>query len=259
MRTRNRAYRIIRASFEFAHILKLRLQIQGPRTALRWLYSVGVARLTGRLSLRYSQVTPHLYVGPQYGRRGKLALQRAGIKATVCLREEFNDEEHGLTLTDYSYLPVTDNTAPTLAQLDEGVVFIQRIIKAGGKVYVHCGSGVGRAPSIAAAYLIAEGYPLDEAVAKMKRVRPFIRLLPVQLERLREYEIHRAVKPTPEPVPQAREILPEVSVEGHIEELSRPTTGPDTRQSHQEAGRLQQDNLSESNSGSANASSSDWR
>jgi len=220
MRTRNRAVRVVKVVLEYIHILKFRLQTQGLRTVLRWLYSVGVARITGRLSLRYSQVTPHLFVGPQYGRPGKSALQRAGINATVCLREEFNDEEHGLTLTDYCYLPVPDNTAPTLAQLDEGVAFIQRIIKAGGKVYVHCGSGSGRSPSLAAAYLIAEGYSLDEAVAKIKQARPFIRLLPVQLERLREYEIHRAVKPTPESVPQAPETLPEVEIEGHIEDLS---------------------------------------
>jgi dual specificity MAP kinase phosphatase len=196
------------------------------RTTLRWLYSVGAARITGRLSLRYSQVAPHLYVGPQYGPRGKLALQRAGISATVSLREEFNDEEHGLTLTDYSYLPIVDNTAPTIAQLDEGVAFIQRIIAAGGNVYVHCGSGVGRAPSLAAAYLIAEGSTLDDAVAKIQKARPFVRILPVQLERLREYEVLRAVKPAPEPVPQPLETLPEVKVEGHIEDVNKQPQSP---------------------------------
>jgi dual specificity MAP kinase phosphatase len=145
-----------------------------------------------------------------------LALQRAGINATVSLREEFNDQEHGLTLTDYSYLPIVDNTAPTIAQLDEGVAFIQRIIAAGGNVYVHCGSGVGRAPSLAAAYLIAEGSTLDDAVAKIQKARPFVRILPVQLERLREYEVLRAVKPAPEPVPN-RWSPARSQVEGHIE------------------------------------------
>ena len=155
----------------------------------------------------------------------------------MSLREEFNDEKHGLTFTDYSYLPVVDNTAPTIAQLDEGVAFIKRIIAAEGNVYVHCGSGVGRAPSLAAAYLIAEGSTLDDAVAKIQKARPFIRILPVQLERLREYEVLRAVKPAPEPVPQPRETLPEVKVEGHIEDVSKPSVvSSETGESLQDAG-----------------------
>jgi hypothetical protein len=104
-------------------------------------------------------------------------------------------------------------------------------------VYVHCGSGVGRAPSLAAAYLISEGATLDDAVAKIQKARPFIRILPVQLERLREYEVHRAVKPAPEPVPLPLETLPEVKVEGHIGDVSeQPDASSEIGQSVQDAG-----------------------
>lgn len=180
--------KIIGALIEFFRILKRRYTTQGLRTTLQWLYTVGMAKLTGRISLRYSRVTPQLYIGPQYGRRGKSALEDAGITASVSLRAEFDDMEHGLALKDHSYLPTVDNTPPSMEHLAEGVEFIQRMIDDEGVVYVHCGSGVGRAPSLVAAYLVKQGIPLEEAIERIQRVRPFVRILPDQLERLREYE-----------------------------------------------------------------------
>ncbi len=182
--------KVFRAIVEFFRILKRRFQTQGLRTTLQWLWHVGMAKLTGRVSLRYSRITPHLYIGPQFGRRGKPAFERAGIDASVSLRAEFDDRARGLALAEYSYLPTEDNTAPTMEHLEEGVTFIRRIIDKGGNVYVHCGSGVGRAPTMAAAYLVSEGLTLDEAIARIQEVRPFVRILPVQIERLREYEQH---------------------------------------------------------------------
>lgn len=164
--------------------------MQGFRTTIQWMISVGVPRLTGRLSLRYSQVTPHLYLGAQYGQKGKLTLEEAGITASISMREEFDDAEHELQLAEYGYFPIEDNTAPTIENLDEGVAFIRRVIQGGGSIYVHCGSGVGRAPSMVAAYLIAEGDSVEDAVKKITHARPFIRILPVQMDRLREYEAH---------------------------------------------------------------------
>lgn len=180
--------KVFRAIVEFFRIMKRRIRTQGWRTTLQWLWHVGVAKLTGRVSLRYSRITPNLFIGPQFGRRGKPAFERAGIDASVSLRAEFDDREHGLALAQYSYLPTEDNTAPTMAHLEEGVAFISRIIDKGGNVYVHCGSGVGRAPTMAAAYLVSEGYSLDEAIARIQEVRPFVRILPAQFERLRAYE-----------------------------------------------------------------------
>jgi protein-tyrosine phosphatase len=177
----------VRALVEFFRIVQRRLQTQGLRTTLKWLYTVGVAKLTGRVSLRYSQITPNLYIGPQFGRWGKPAFERAGIDASLNLRAEFDDELHGLALSEYSYLPTEDNTAPSIEHLEEGVAFIDRVIANGGNVYVHCGSGVGRAPTMAAAYLVANGLTVDEALARIQHVRPFVRILPAQLDRLHEY------------------------------------------------------------------------
>jgi protein-tyrosine phosphatase len=180
--------RLIGSIIEFFRILKRRYTTQGFRTTAAWLWTVGLAKITGRLSLRYSRVTPQLYIGPQYGKRGKSALEEAGINASVSMRAEFDSREHELELKDHSYLPTEDNMPISLEHLDEGVAFIERIISEEGRVYVHCGSGVGRAPSMVAAYLIKQGDTLEEAVEKIQRVRPFVRILPGQIARLREYE-----------------------------------------------------------------------
>lgn len=169
-------------------ILADRLRSQGLRTTLVWLYGRGVPKLTGVPLLRYSQITPQVLVGGQYGRRGKRKLEALGVTGDVNLRIEFDDAAHGLALTHYCHLPTIDDAAPSLEHLAEGVAFIERVTRNGGKVYIHCAGGVGRAPTMAAAYFVAQGMSLDEAIALIRRTRPFIRIMPSQMEQLRRFE-----------------------------------------------------------------------
>jgi dual specificity MAP kinase phosphatase len=165
-----------------------RLRRQGLRTTLVWVYGRGLPKLTGVPLLRYSRITPHVYVGPQYNRRGKARLERQGIDHGLNLRVEFDDAAHGLALEHYCYLPTVDDDAPTLEQLDAGAAFIGQALAAGGQVYIHCAGGVGRAPTVAAAYFVSQGLSLDEAIALIQRSRPFINIMPAQMERLRRFE-----------------------------------------------------------------------
>ena len=50
--------------------------------------------------------------------------------------------------------------------------------------YIHCAAGIGRAPTMAAAYLVTTGLTPTEAWAKIKQVRPFIRPTPGQEEQI---------------------------------------------------------------------------
>jgi hypothetical protein len=164
------------------------LRSQGLRTTLVWLYGRGVPKLTGIPLVRYSQITPQVFVGGQYGRRGKRKLEALGVTGGVNLRVEFDDAAHGLALPHYCHLPTVDDAAPSLEHLAEGVAFIERVTRNGGKVYIHCAGGVGRAPTMAAAYFVAQGMSLDEALALIRRTRPFIRIMPPQMEQLRRFE-----------------------------------------------------------------------
>jgi protein-tyrosine phosphatase len=178
---------IIKPIFEFLRSFWLRLRSQGPLTTLRWLRTVGLAWLTGRISLSFSKVTPNIYIGPQYGRYGKRSLMKAGVTASMSLRAEFDDAAKGLAMENYNYIPIIDNTAPTIEQLQQGVSFINEAIRNEGVIYVHCGSGVGRAPTMVAAYLIAQGKSVDDAITQIQAARPFIRILPNQRESLRQF------------------------------------------------------------------------
>jgi hypothetical protein len=182
----------MRKIWRFAHkgvsILIRRLRTQGPRTTLIWLYGRGFSKLTGIPLIRHSRITPEVFVGGQYGRRGKRTLQKWGVTGVINLRTEFDDAAHGLTLEHYLHLPTVDDEAPTIEHLNQGVEFIRQVIDGGGKVYIHCAGGIGRAPTQTAAYLIAQGKTLDEALALIRRTRPYINIQPPQMEQLRHYE-----------------------------------------------------------------------
>jgi hypothetical protein len=168
--------------------LARRLNTQGLAATLIWLFAHGLPRLTGIPIFRYCQVTPQIYVGAQIGAIGKRRLLEYGFTASVNLRSEFDDAAHGLALAQYCYLPIDDEHAPTLAQLEAGVAFIRGVLDSGGKVYIHCHGGIGRAPTLVAAWFMRQGYPLEAALAIIRAARPFIRLTPEQLEQLKNFE-----------------------------------------------------------------------
>ena len=169
-------------------ILVHRLRTQGVRTTLIWMYGRGIPKLSGVPLMRYSQITPQIYVGPQFGLAGKRKLESLGIKGDVNMRIEFDDDAHNLALQHYCHLPTIDDDAPSIEQLKQGVIFIEQLVANGEKVYIHCAGGIGRAPTMAAAYFISQGMSLQEAIALIKKTRPFINIMPPQMEQLVNYE-----------------------------------------------------------------------
>jgi protein tyrosine phosphatase (PTP) superfamily phosphohydrolase (DUF442 family) len=143
--------------------------------------------LTGLPPIRYSRMSPQLYVGGQYTTRGLEQLRRRGFTSLVNLREEFDDAEAGISLGKYLYLPTIDDDAPTLEDLTEGVMFIEEEIERGGKVYVHCMLGVGRSVTLIAAYLVAQGMSPEDAWRYIRRRRPFIQPTEMQEAQLEHF------------------------------------------------------------------------
>lgn len=131
-------------------------------------------RLTGVSLRRFSQVTPKLHVGGQHDSRGINEMQARGITAILNLRREFDYTGSARVMEHYLHLPIEDNTAPSQAELAAGVRYITEELAEGGGVYIHCGVGVGRAPTLAAAYLVSTGLTPAEAWTQIRKVRPFI-------------------------------------------------------------------------------------
>jgi protein tyrosine phosphatase (PTP) superfamily phosphohydrolase (DUF442 family) len=168
-------------------ILWQRITRQGLIVTSWWAADHAVRIVSGAPIRRVSQISSQLYVGGQYRRRGWSKLQGWGITAVVNLRIEFDDNDAGIAPLRYLHLPVVDDQAPTVEQLRTGAEFIAEEIARGGAVYVHCGSGIGRAATMAAAYLSSTGLGADEAWARIRAARPFIRPTPAQIEQIERF------------------------------------------------------------------------
>ena len=170
--------------FALVYIIYRRLLEHGVRATYLWAQDKIVRRTRGFSPPHISQVQPGLYVGGQHKRRGLAEMRALGITAVVNMREEFDDARRDLTLDHYLWLSTTDDTPPTPEDLERGVAFINRHIAEGHGVYIHCAAGVGRAPMMAAAYLVRTGISAEQAWDTIRQVRPFIRPTPSQVAAL---------------------------------------------------------------------------
>ena len=172
-------------------ILTGRIRDQGLRTTFLWALDHAV-RIVGGAPIRaLRQITPHINLGGQHSRRGWQKLAARGVTAVINMRVEYDDRDAGIAPARYLHLPTVDETPPSLAHLEQGVDFMAQEIADGGVVYVHCVSGIGRAATMVAAYLVREGLSPEQAWARMQEARPFVRPEPAQIERLAEFAADR--------------------------------------------------------------------
>lgn len=164
----------VKKPFQFIHKALLRTTV--PLTS----------SLLGRPLRRYSVVTPHLWVSSQHYRRGLSYLKQHGVSAIVNLRRH-DDAAKKRVLDSYLWLPTIDNTPPSLSDIQRAVDFIRTKIEQRKTVLIHCRAGVGRAPTIAACYLISTGLTPDAAWQKIRAARPFIFPNASQRQRVQEY------------------------------------------------------------------------
>lgn len=139
--------------------------------------------------LNVSPVDPLLYVGGQFRPAQWPQLHALGLRAVLSLRAEHADAFDGPPPARAHRIMVPDYFAPSLDQIVEGVAFVTAAHAEGLPVLVHCHAGVGRAPLLAAAYLMSSRR-IDHraALEQLRQARPIIAPNRRQLARLREYE-----------------------------------------------------------------------
>jgi atypical dual specificity phosphatase len=77
--------------------------------------------------------------------------------------------DHGI---ESLHLPVVDFHPPTLAQQIEFVNEVSEELSDGGRVGVHCTAGIGRSGTMLATYFVYLGDSADDAIAKVRELRP---------------------------------------------------------------------------------------
>jgi atypical dual specificity phosphatase len=115
-------------------------------------------------------------------------LRQQGIQLLITLTEEPLPRnwinEAGLMAI---HVPVEDMEPPTQEQLDQCLTAIARANEQNIAVSVHCGAGMGRTGVVLACYFVTKGMDAQNAVAKVRRIRPGSIETPEQVDAVVEY------------------------------------------------------------------------
>ena len=119
-----------------------------------------------------SRINPWLWVA---GRLNESQVPE-GVDYVVDLVAEFPEPQSMRERSGYRFLGVLDGHTPP--DQDAVLELLDELATPGSKVLVHCDSGMGRAPSLAALLLLRRGATADlpEAITTIQRARPFIHL-----------------------------------------------------------------------------------
>lgn len=119
-------------------------------------------------------VTDQLAVGPApMSTKHLTVLREAGIDAIINLCGEFCDL-HGIETRsgfEVYYMPLADEEAPELIELEQGLAWLDEAIYLGKKVLIHCRHGIGRTGTVLNAYLLRRGLGHRMAWQKLKKLR----------------------------------------------------------------------------------------
>ena len=153
----------------------------------------------------FTAIDDHVWRGAAPTAAGYEALAENGVVTVVDLRAESDirvDEaaldELGITRV---HMPLRDGQAPTPAFVNQ---FLEIVAQSEGRVYVHCGAGVGRTGTVAAAYLVQrDGASSAEALRRNLAVGPPSLEQLAFASRLRQGEISK----TPTPIVAVSRVL----------------------------------------------------
>jgi atypical dual specificity phosphatase len=141
---------------------------------LGWNFTL--ARILGRRRW-WDFVDDQVIVGAYPFARDVAGLHQAGVRAVVNTCEEYPGpiSEYSRLEIEQFYMPTTDFTHPRLEDVTKAIAFIERQVKQGHTVYIHCKAGRARSATVAMAWLIKHrGMTAPQAQQHLLDKRPHI-------------------------------------------------------------------------------------
>jgi len=137
---------------------------------------------------RPTLVEPGIWIGGIPSRRRWRELRAAGVTAAVCLLREEPPPRWTADVEHLLWLPVVDNHAPNQGQLAAGCCFLDAAREQGRTIFVFCGAGMGRAPTLYLAWRARRAEEaLDVEIARLRAARSVLRLTAGQLAALHSW------------------------------------------------------------------------
>jgi len=97
-------------------------------------------------------------------------IKNQGVNAIINLCAEYCDlhEIEEKTGFEVYYLPIIDEQAPDMEEMEKALDWLDEAIDVGKKILVHCRFGIGRTGTFVTAHLVRKGCSLKVAGKKMK-------------------------------------------------------------------------------------------
>lgn len=120
------------------------------------------------------------------GRRLLYSEMPSDVQNVIDLTCEFSEPTPITTEFNYLSFPILDASVPALVELRD---IVQKIDSLDGRSYIHCAQGHGRTGLLTAALLLKQNPDLtvDDAIEKIKSVRPALRCNREQMQTLHRF------------------------------------------------------------------------
>jgi len=135
-----------------------------------------------------TEIKKGLWIGGVASPERWRTLQGAGVAAVLTLAHEFPPPAWYRTATRLLWLPVCDGACPSPSQFAAGCDFLDGCRAAGLSVFVSCGAGIGRAPTLYTAWRARSGMTVADTLRTVRELRPITNPTANQLTGLKTWE-----------------------------------------------------------------------